>query len=189
MTVFEFTFGLIAIIMGLALTDIAGSFHRLVMNRAVVRWHPLPLLAAAMALTGVILAWWSYWSDRSHRAVTFAGLVYEVGQALVLYLLAAASLPDKVDEGEGVDLGAYYDQVRPYYMSLLAAYVLMAGPIAAVREILAGENAWEGLFLNAGMVALFVACIFIRARWFNLLVLVSTLGLLGVRWWAIQLRG
>jgi hypothetical protein len=196
MSVFDFTFGLIAIILGLALTDIASSFHRLVMNRERVAWNPLPLLAAVMALWGIVLQWWTAWDERADKSMTFSTLVFAIAQALTLYLAAAASLPDEVgrdepsDAGRRIDLGAHYDRVRPWYMGLLAAYVLAAGVIPSWSDWLVGGHPISfSAIANPVITAAFIACIFVRARWFNMAVLGLVVTGLTFRWGAEALRG
>ncbi|MDB5432155.1 MAG: hypothetical protein JWP35_3271 [Caulobacter sp.] len=188
MSVFEFTFGLIAIILGLALTDIATSLHRLVMNRARVKWHPLPLLAAALALWAVILQWWTAWESRAGKEQVFSSLVYAIAQALVLFLMAAASLPDKGDEGE-VDLGAHYDKVRPYYMSLALIMVMTAGVVPSISGLVEGQPYLGSAIANGVLAVAFAVCIFVRRRWVNTAVLALIVLLLAGRWGLTELRG
>ena len=42
---FEFALGLFSVLIGLAIADVAASFHRLMRARPRVRWDPLTLLA------------------------------------------------------------------------------------------------------------------------------------------------
>ena len=44
MTGFEYGLGIVAVVIGLALTDVAQSTHRLLVRRRAVRWDPLPVL-------------------------------------------------------------------------------------------------------------------------------------------------
>jgi hypothetical protein len=48
MSLFEFTFGLSAVILGLALTHMASSVHRLVLAGERVRWAPEPILLTVL---------------------------------------------------------------------------------------------------------------------------------------------
>jgi len=47
---FEFALGLFAVLIGLAVADVATSFHRLMRNRTKVKWDPLALVAALYSL-------------------------------------------------------------------------------------------------------------------------------------------
>ena len=50
---------LIAIIVGLGLTEMFGNLHRLIRNRSRVTWDWLPVVWAATLLILVVNYWWS----------------------------------------------------------------------------------------------------------------------------------
>jgi hypothetical protein len=54
---FEYSLGLFAVLIGLAVADVANSFHRLVRSRTPVVWDPLALLAALYALCMAVGMW------------------------------------------------------------------------------------------------------------------------------------
>jgi hypothetical protein len=147
---FEFSLGLFAVLIGLAVADIATSFHKLVRSGSVVKWDPLVLLTAVYALCLPVCMWFDLWGVRH-----FAGARYFlfyltlVAELFILFLIAAASLPD---EAVGTtDLRDYYASNRRYFWSLVslfqAAYIahgfyfgrgeLSAAPAAAVAFMLA----------------------------------------------------
>ena len=47
---FEYALGLFSVLIGLAVADIATSFHRLIRHKQAVNWDPLAMLAALYAL-------------------------------------------------------------------------------------------------------------------------------------------
>ncbi len=104
---FEFALGMFAVLIGLAVADIAASFHRLLRNKAHVRWDPLTLLAASYALCMAVYMWFDIWGVR-HFGITRHFLFYLglVAELFMLYLIAAASLPDETSGP--VDLREYY---------------------------------------------------------------------------------
>ena len=118
---FEYALGIFAVLIGLAVADIAASFHRLLRSKSQVRWDPLALLAAAYALCMAIYMWFDIWGVR-HFELTrhfyfYMGLV---AQLFILYLIAAASLPD---ETSGViDLREYYARNRRHFWRLVALF-------------------------------------------------------------------
>lgn len=120
---FEYALGLFAVLIGLAIADIAMSFHRLVRNASKVKWDPLALLAAIYALCLAVCMWFDLWGVR-HFAATRNFLFYLslIGEFFVLYLIAASSLPDEI--GDSSDLRQYYAANRRYFWFLVALFEL-----------------------------------------------------------------
>jgi hypothetical protein len=120
---FEFALGLFAVLIGLAVVDIATSFHRLLRHRSSVTWDPLALLAALYALCMAIYMWFDLWGVR-HFAATRHFLFYLslVAEFLVLFLIAASSFPDEANGTS--NLRDYYASNRRYYWFLVALFQL-----------------------------------------------------------------
>ena len=118
---FEYALGIFAVLIGLAVADIAASFHRLLRNKSPVKWDPLTLLAAGYALCMAVYMWFDIWGVR-HFAATrhfffYIGLVAEL---FILYLVAAASLPDET--GGTIDLRQYYAGNRRHFWLLVTLF-------------------------------------------------------------------
>src|SRR5436190_926509 len=110
---FEYLLLFAVIILGLAVSDVALSLHRLLGAGPRVRWDWLAPLAALVAFLKIVTQWWTWF-----RAEPLAGgLTWEMflgvlAGAVLLFLIAAASLPDEVP-GEGrIDLAAHWAGVR-----------------------------------------------------------------------------
>jgi uncharacterized membrane protein len=118
---FEFALGLFSVLIGLSIADVATSLHRLIRKHAMVRWDPLTLLAALFALLMTIGMWFDLWGIRNATSVrSFFFYLALVAAFFVLFLIAAASLPD---EAAGpVDLRAYYDGNRRYFWLLVTLF-------------------------------------------------------------------
>jgi hypothetical protein len=118
---FEYATGLFAVLIGLAIVDLATSFHRLLRTDTPVRWDPLALMAALYALCLVVAMWFDLWGVR-HFDATRGFLFYLtfIAEFLVLFLLAAASLPDH--PSDGADLREYYARSRRYLWTLLVIF-------------------------------------------------------------------
>jgi len=123
MRAFEYALGLYSILIGLAIADIATSFHRLVRGRGVVRWDPLALLAALYALLIAIGMWFDLWGVRN-VAVTrqFFFYLVLVAELFIIFLIAAASLPDDAEGSR--DLREFYAANRRYFWGLIALFQL-----------------------------------------------------------------
>lgn len=120
-TPFEFAMGLFSVVIGLAVADVAASFHRLMRQRGEIRWDNLTLTVAFYTLCVAVYMWFDLWGVR-HFATTrqFPFYLALIAQFFVLFLAAAASLPDQA--GETVNLRAYYEQNRRYFWSLLTIF-------------------------------------------------------------------
>ena len=120
-TPFEFAMGLFSVVIGLAVADVATSFHRLMRLRESVRWDGLTLIAAAYALCVAVYMWFDLWGVR-HFAATrhFPFYLALVLEFFVLFLAAAASLPDEANEK--TDLRTYYERNRRYFWTLLTLF-------------------------------------------------------------------
>lgn len=121
---FEFALGMFAVLIGLAVTDIAASFHRLLRNKSQVIWDPLALLAAFYALCMPVYMWFDIWGVR-HFQITrhfyfYLGLVIDL---FILYLVAAASLPD--ESSDSTDLREYYASNRRHFWLLVTLFQLV----------------------------------------------------------------
>jgi hypothetical protein len=120
---FEYALGLFAVLIGLAVVDIATSFHRLIRNKASVKWDPLALLAALYALCTAIYMWFDLWGVRHFDATRhFLFYLVLVAVLFVLFLIAASSLPDEANGS--IDLRDYYAGNRRYFWFLVALFQL-----------------------------------------------------------------
>jgi hypothetical protein len=118
---FEYATGLFAVLIGLAVVDLATSFHRLLRSNTQVRWDPLALMAALYALCLVVAMWFDLWGVRHFDATRgFFFYLSLIAEFLVLFLVAAVSLPDRPSEGS--DLREYYARIRRYLWTLLVLF-------------------------------------------------------------------
>jgi hypothetical protein len=121
---FEYATGLFAVLIGLAVVDIATSFHRLLRSKASVRWDPLALMAALYALCLVVAMWFDLWGVRHFDATrNFLFYLSFIAEFLILFLVAAASLPDEAHYD--VDLHDYYAANRRYFWTLLIFFQVL----------------------------------------------------------------
>jgi hypothetical protein len=68
MRAFEYATGVFAVLIGLAIADIATSFHWLLRSKSQVVWDPLALLAALYAQCIAIYMWFDLWGVRNFAA-------------------------------------------------------------------------------------------------------------------------
>jgi hypothetical protein len=120
---FEYAMGLFSVLIGLAVIDVATSAHRLLRHRREVLWDPLTIASAIYALCTAVYMWFDIWGVRHFSATRhFPFYLGLVAQFFVLFLAAAASLPDEAEKS--LDLRLYYHKNRTYFWSLLALFQL-----------------------------------------------------------------
>jgi hypothetical protein len=118
---FEYALGIFAVLIGLAIADIATSFHRLARSHQRVTWDPLTLLAAVYALCLAIGMWFDLWGVRDFAQTRhFFFYLWMLAPMFTLFLIAAASLPDEA--AAGGDLRAHYAGNRRYFWTLVLVF-------------------------------------------------------------------
>jgi hypothetical protein len=134
---FEYAIGVFAVLIGLAIADIATSFQRLLGSESTVKWDPLTLLAAAYSLCMAIYMWFDLWGVRNFSATrNFIFYILLFAELFVLYLIAASSLPS---EGSERDLGEFYSRNRRRFWFLIVLFQI--GYVAAGFYFIAGSIA------------------------------------------------
>lgn len=115
-----------AIIIGLAVADLAASFHKLMRNRDRVRWDWLIFAVVLLVLVNLISAWWVtlLWYGEI-KDMTIAAYLPDLAMLLVLFLASAAILPDEVP-AEGLSLRDFYLKNSRYFWTLWSILVALA---------------------------------------------------------------
>ena len=174
MTPFDYALGLVSILVGLALADLAASLHRLLRLTRSVRWDGRLVLCVVLVIITIVGMWFEVWSIRTVKAVlSFPFYLSLFLEFMTLFLICAACLPDEA--AEGCDLGAYYDKNRIYLWSLFA---LFETSFFLHWIYFAGLRASGGQMLLLGAVVIFplivaVLLAMIRSRWFHYLALLT----------------
>ena len=176
MHVGEYILVLVSIVLGLALTDLAFSTHRLIRRRADVEFDAAPVLAALLA---AYLVFANFWGDyRHYRTVTSASLWATLPNLAILFvnfLIAAAALPD---EWHGkIDLWQHYLATRRQFWILVAIGTLTALVYGAMNERLLPVSA----YISAALVlALAGALCITERRWVHIGLLCGLLAMMVV---------
>jgi hypothetical protein len=124
---------LLAIILGLAITQILSGFRGLVHARARIRMYWPAITWAWLLLVIDVQTWWAMFGLRNHRDWTFGQFAVVLLQTIILYMLAALILPDFGTEGsEPFDLReSYFRQARWFYcLAFLAGIVSLCKDLA-----------------------------------------------------------
>jgi hypothetical protein len=159
---FEYAMGLISLLVGLGLADIAISTHRLIKLRSS-RWDTLAVAVAVYIAFTIVRLWYDIWAIRGNPDATgFWFYISLIAEVFVLFLLAAAALP--FDEKEETDLKVYYAGHQRYIWSLFALFQLSY--LGHWLYFLGARNAvtLTGAAWVLAPLAIYVAMIFIRNR-------------------------
>ena len=178
MTLFELFFGLSSVILGLALTNIVASLHRLSLAGRKVRWAPEPLLLTLLVVMIIVFIWLGQWFEREITEISAGQALLQVAKMMTLYFAAASCLPepDKLSD-DGIDLYNYYDRTRGLSFGALIVGLMLFQIYFATSG---ARISWVTLWDDGVLIAIYTSLIFIRSRWFNVLALVGVLGFFGI---------
>jgi hypothetical protein len=138
-TPFEYLLLLAAIILGLAIADLSVSVHRLLAAGKRVKWDWLAPMAALVAFLKIVTQWWSWFdAQRIASGLTFEMFLTVLASAVLLFLLAATSLPDDFGE-RPVDLRAHYALVSRRYWLLFAAQEILTTGVSLWAAAVVGK--------------------------------------------------
>lgn len=150
---------LLAIISGLAISDMVVSLHGLLANRRHVEWDWLTIVAAAFVFLQIVASW-----GGSYRAFGdlplgpwFWEFVLTLIQTIGIYLAARGVLPDQAQLGQRVDLAAHYAFISRYVWTSLsvtyAFYIMFGIMFGGVERMVAN---WPALVGFATIITLAV---------------------------------
>lgn len=186
MSLFELLFGLVAVILGLALTRIAASVQKLLHAGRRVRWAPEPVLLTAIVLLLIITVWIGQWFTRGITHITTLLTLLQVLKMLAIYFAAASVLPEGVGSDERIDLLAHYDRTRWLTFGALIVAPLLFFTDTAIEAHRLPETIGDLLSWFLGPF-LFLTLILIRWRPYNVVALVFLLLWYGYEAWPIDL--
>ena len=151
----DYILGLMTIVTGLAVTDMIISLHGLLMNRRLVTWDWLALLAAAFVFLLIINTWRMIYVafEGSVKGPAIWIFLMILTPTICLYLAARAALPDNVVVGQPFDLREHYDFVDRYLwsaLSVLYGVVILMGGLTLIMQ--GGALSGQGDMFLAGLI-------------------------------------
>lgn len=166
-----------SIIVGLAVADQLISLHKLLQRRHAVRWDLLTLWVAALILLTLVQVWWGL-AGRPAGTVTIGGFLPVLVTLVILFLLAAASLPDAVPDA-GMDLRDFYAAQQSYIWTLYSLALGWLTLLNIVKAMQSGSTLASAFAQKGGdilIVAIMLSLIRVRSRWWQYaaLLLLST---------------
>jgi len=185
MTPFDYALGLVSILVGLALADVAASLHRLLRNARLVRWDSRVVLCVAFVIITIVGMWFEVWSIRSVKAMlSFPFYLSLFLEFMVLFLICAACLPDEPEKSG--DLSAFYETNRTYLWSLFALFQASFFLHWIYFVGLQMSNHWRTLLFGAWVglpLLVFVLLAMIRSRWFHYIALLALIACRLLNYW------
>ena len=170
MTIAEYISVLLAILVGLAIADLATSFHKLMRARHRVAWDWMSLALALVMLLETVLFWWgSFQWYRATSAISIGAFLPDLGLFLLLFLAVAAVLPDDVPAA-GLSLRQHYFSTASYFWTLMVLMCVVM--VFGVGRRYMGtpsflgllEVQWPNVVLGIAMVPL----IFTKRPWVHM---------------------
>jgi hypothetical protein len=162
-TPFEHLAVLISIVLGLGLTQLLASVHRLAQARGRVRLYWLPLVWVVLIFVTQVEWWWASFALRTETVWNFFYFLFVLMSPVSLYLAAAFALPD-IEPGQRYDLREFYYENRTWFFSIVAV-----GPVldAIRRGLQAGSWTDFGAWSNAVSAVLVASLAVSRRPWYH----------------------
>lgn len=173
MTPFEHLTVLVSIVLGLGLTHLLASLHRVIQARRHVRLYWLSLVWTVLIFVSQVEWWWAIFAQRQHMQWNFFYFLFVLLSPVSLYLASAFALPD-IEPGESYDLREYYYGNRGWFFATVAAG---PGLDAIRRAIEAGSWRDFGALSNAISVLLLVTLCISRRPLVHVVITLLTGGL------------
>jgi hypothetical protein len=108
MEAFDYAMGLVSIVVGIAISDLALSFHKLFRHRRTISWDARTLLAAALTFVVLFSMWFDLWAVHGRPEIlNYPFLLSIIVELVLLFLMATAVLPD--EPLPNADLATFYD--------------------------------------------------------------------------------
>jgi len=170
---FSYLSVLLAIIVGLGLTQILTAIGRIIRHRDRVRADWLPLLWAAVLLVIYVQVWWSMFGLRRVNEWTFGSFLAVLAQTGALYLMAAVVLPEQVGD-QPIDLTAYYDEHHRWFFGFLLGTLV----VSVIKDVIINGRIPEPLNLgfHIFLAAASVSALLIRWRRYHEFVGIASAG-------------
>ena len=183
---YEYFVLLIVILVGLAISDVTISLHKLLSAGRRVQWHwaaPAVALLSAVLIIGEFMSTWS----SKNGAIWFPNVLSSVGLFVILYLGAAAALPDEVPS-EGLNLKTFYFNNRTHFWGMMTVFMAAQAVLVAVNPL--NQMSPNFLFFVGQDAFVSLVCaslIWIKRTWWHALCICAFLILELVNWWGLKL--
>lgn len=161
-------------VIGLGVTRLLSGVARIVQHPKQYQLYPVHLAWVASVLLMLVHFWWWEFGLYQIENWTFGKYLFLIVYAISLFLLCALLFPDSMQDYRSYE--DYFYSRRAWFFGLLAATYLLD----VVDTLLKGEAHFarfgnEYLFRTPVFVALCIAAILVRNRYFHMVFIVLTL--------------
>lgn len=170
---FEYLLLFAAVILGLAVSELAVNLNRLLSAKARVHWDWLAPLAALVAFLKIVTQWWVWFQGEAiAKGLTFEMYLGVLIEAVLLFLLAAAALPGEIPE-KGIDLREAYQAARRRYWLLFALQWMLWNAINVWIQVRIEGAHYSPLQPGYLILPLVLLIAFVRSRILHTVVLLG----------------
>ncbi len=161
---FDFYFALLSLLLGLALTELAGGIATALKLRSRIAIGWLTPLTALVICLDIASFWPSLWALRPHIELDMPHVLVGVGLCLTYYIAASLAFPDNMKEVESLD--RWFFDYRRFSLggTLLVSIIFTALETYLNPERLAGLNllgliwVYKGWVIYVGLFACALIC-------------------------------
>lgn len=161
MTAFEYFSVMVAVVLGLGVTQILAAIGIYVQDPRLVRPYWIHSLWVVMLLAAHFAAWSNIWHLRDSLTFSYGAYVYVLLGPMILYLAVRVLLP-QLDRSEPVSVERHYYSVRRSFFLLLLLFVLWPQVLESV--IVDRPSAPGGLLIHLAFVLPVALCLFTANR-------------------------
>jgi hypothetical protein len=102
MSLFEYVAVIVAVIIGMGVTQILQGVGGLLEARTRVRLYWVHLVFTGIILVGHFQFWWLFWSSRQVEAWSFFPFLFLLLQPIILYLISTLGFPEFAGTGKSI---------------------------------------------------------------------------------------
>ncbi len=155
MDAFSYLSVMIAVILGLAITQVLQGYRGLLHARKRVQLYWPTLVWSVLVLMIAVQTWWAMFVLRSYGGWNFLAFAVVLMETIAVYMVAALVLPDFSEE-RTVDLRQRYFEHARWFYGLLVAAILMsfAKELVLYGRLPQGLNLVFQLVFMAGTLAM-----------------------------------
>src|SRR5262249_45630044 len=143
-------------------------------------WDWLAPLAAVVTFFKIVTQWWGWFeAEPFSKRLTFEMYVGVLVSAVLLFLLAAAALPDPIEKGGRVGLARHYRRIVRRYWLIFAAHLLVSFAVSIWVQMTIKNGGANPLSFSPYFLLIpgAIALAFVRIRLLHGLALLALLGL------------
>lgn len=168
MTVFEFVYGFMSIVTGLAVTHILTGFVALARNARKVRFSLVHGLWAWSAFATTIGNWAASWESRTLPSWPAWTVLLTLATAIGQYAVCAFVTPE-IDESEKIDLAEFHRTKGVFYLWAFFALGIVALAFNVIFGLQHYYSQWlRDTLLTIPLLALLLFAIFVKIPWVQL---------------------